>query len=159
VTDSRKPITPEMRVAELLRLYPEVEERLLEISPAFSKLKNPVLRRTVAKVTSLRQAAVVGGVKLEQLINRLREAAGFDAEFETVPDTQGELVQPPAWWEPDKVVLTLDARPILNAGEKPLSRVMADFSKLQKGQIYRLIAPFEPAPLIDIGKDRGLESW
>ncbi|MFH1755446.1 MAG: DUF1858 domain-containing protein, partial [Candidatus Latescibacterota bacterium] len=60
--DTNRPsITPDMKVSALLEAYPELEDVLIGIAPAFKKLRNPVLRRTVAKLTSLRQAAQVGG--------------------------------------------------------------------------------------------------
>ncbi|MHC4830644.1 MAG: DUF1858 domain-containing protein [Planctomycetota bacterium] len=43
------PITPETKVAQLLQHYPELEETLIAMAPAFKKLRNPVLRRSVAK--------------------------------------------------------------------------------------------------------------
>ena len=55
-------ITPDSKIGELLEAYPDLESTLLRLSPAFRHLKNPVLRRTVAKVASLRQVAAVGGV-------------------------------------------------------------------------------------------------
>ena len=61
---SGEAISPEMKVATLLKEYPSLEDTLYEIAPAFSKLRNPILRRTVAKATSLRQAAKVAGVEL-----------------------------------------------------------------------------------------------
>lgn len=61
---SRVDITPNTKVSELLRDYPELEEKLQQLSSAFAALKNPVLKRTVAKVTLLQQAAKVGGVSI-----------------------------------------------------------------------------------------------
>ncbi len=55
-------ITPETKVGALLDAYPGIENQLAEWVPAFQKLQNPVLRRTVAKVVSLEQAASVGGI-------------------------------------------------------------------------------------------------
>lgn len=52
---SHKPsilITPKTRVGELLEKYPELEETLMELAPAFQKLKNPVIRRTIGKVAT-----------------------------------------------------------------------------------------------------------
>lgn len=46
----KKPaITPETRVGELLDAYPQLEEALIRMAPAFAKPKNPLLRRTVAR--------------------------------------------------------------------------------------------------------------
>ena len=67
-------ITPDSRLGELLERWPVLEEVLLEISPHFKALKNPVLRRTVAKVATLRQVSTVSGVALGVLIERLRRS-------------------------------------------------------------------------------------
>ena len=61
-------IGPETKVGELLRRHPELEETLIRLSPEFQRLKNPVLRATVAKVATLRQVAQVGGLDPEALI-------------------------------------------------------------------------------------------
>jgi len=53
-----------------------LEDILIEIAPAFKKLKNPVLRETIAKIAKLQQAASIGGIQTEELINRLRKAVG-----------------------------------------------------------------------------------
>lgn len=70
-------ITPDSRVGDLLERWPHLEAVLIDLSPRYRALKNPVLRRTVAKVATLRQVAAVGGVPLATLIERLREAAGL----------------------------------------------------------------------------------
>ncbi len=71
-------ITPDTKVGPLLENRPELESVLMEISPKYTALKNPVLRRTVAKVATLRQVARVGDVPLADLIRKLREAAGLE---------------------------------------------------------------------------------
>ena len=65
-------ITPKTRVGELLDTYPELEPVLMELSPAFKKLQNPVLRKTVAKVATLQQAASLGNIPVTEVINTLR---------------------------------------------------------------------------------------
>ena len=50
-------ITPKTKVMQLLDAYPALESLLIETIPAFEKLRNPVLRKTVARITSLQQAA------------------------------------------------------------------------------------------------------
>lgn len=50
-------ITPKTKVLQLIETYPQLEELLIEMVPTFEKLKNPVLRRTVAKIATLQQAA------------------------------------------------------------------------------------------------------
>lgn len=158
--DQKKaPITPETRVGELLDAYPELEEVLLEMSPSFAKLRNPVLRKTVAKVTTLSQAARVGSVPIERMINGLRTAAGIEDPLE-VTDTKGQ--QPsgePSWYDLARVTHRLDVRPVLERGEKPVGLVISALKSLQPGEIYELTAPFLPAPLIDMAKEKGYEAW
>jgi hypothetical protein len=69
-------ITPKTKVAELIDAYPQLEQVLISYVPAFEKLRNPVLRRTVARITTLQQAAVIGGANVEDLINHLRKEVG-----------------------------------------------------------------------------------
>ena len=70
------PISPETTVGAMLDAYPELESVLVEMAPAFAKLRNPVVRRTVAKVATLEQAARIGGISLPALILRLRNVRG-----------------------------------------------------------------------------------
>src|SRR5262249_41576159 len=66
-------IDPDTTVGALLDAYPEAEAVLIDLAPAFAKLRNPVVRRTVAKVATLEHAAKIGGVSLRTLIGKLRE--------------------------------------------------------------------------------------
>ena len=65
-------ITPDSRIGELLERSPELEALLVDLSPHFKALANPVLRRTVAKVATLRQVSTVSGVPLGVLVEKLR---------------------------------------------------------------------------------------
>ncbi len=69
-------ITPDLKVAALLDEYPELEPVLIELAPAFKKLRNPVLRKTVARVTTLERAAGIAGLDTAVLVKALRKAAG-----------------------------------------------------------------------------------
>ena len=50
MNDNRLEITSQTKVAVLLEHFPELEETLIAMAPPFKKLRNPVLRRSVAKV-------------------------------------------------------------------------------------------------------------
>lgn len=154
-------ITPQTKVGELLNAYPQLEEVLVDVAPAFKKLRNPVLRRTVARVTSIAQAARVGGVSVVELVQRLRREVGqpeFDGKEPDAPD-RDYPTDPPPWFDASRVVETLDARPMIESGEQPIGRVLGDLEKLEAGQVYELITPFEPAPLIGKARERGVEVW
>lgn len=97
-------ITPDTKVGELLTHYPELEESLLQFSPAFAALKNPVLRRTVAQVTSLRQAAKVGNANIVEMVDTLRQAVGQQALGEGSLNESGSARVPLAGKAPAAIV-------------------------------------------------------
>ncbi|NOY22061.1 MAG: DUF1858 domain-containing protein [Acidobacteria bacterium] len=146
-------ITPDTKVGTLLDNFPELEPVLMALSPKFEKLKNPVLRKTVAKVANLRQVAKVGDVALPLLINELRRAAGME---EMPVDTDNpEDTALPSWLNAADPFETMDIRDNIDAGEQPISIVMKKLNTLNAGEILKIIAPFEPAPLIDLAKGKG----
>ncbi len=150
-------ITPKTKVLELIETYPELEDVLIEYAPAFKKLKNPVLRRTVAKIATLQQAAAIGNVKTEELINRLRREVG--QELLTGEDGTGYNYQKPQWFSEEKITARFNAAEMLAAGEHPVNQVLSDLKQLEDGKIYQLIAPFLTAPLIDKASSLGLKHW
>lgn len=150
-------ITPKTKVLQLIEAYPQLEEVLIDYVPAFKKLKNPVLRNTVAKIATLQQAASVGNVKVEDLINLLRKNVGQDLFNENAGTLYN--TQKPDWFDDKLVVKELDAKTMLAAGEHPVSLVIADLNSMPKGTIYKLIAPFLPAPLIDKATSLEVKHW
>jgi len=149
-------ITPKTKVYDLLAAYPQVENELIQLVPAFSKLKNPVLRNTIARVTSLQQAALVGGVEIGLIIAKLRDVVGNDV-VDSETEEEVNIKYHPDWLIESKVVKTLDARPMLQNGEHPMTLVSNECNKLNKGEIFLLQTDFYPAPLIDMMKSKGFE--
>lgn len=152
-------ITPKTKIHDLLEAYPELEETLIQAAPQFKKLKNPLLRKTIARVTSLSQAAIIGGVKVEELINTLREAAGqqFQDHF-----SEGETnynFEVPDWFSPSSVTNHIDISDMLNAGEQPVHEVLSAIKRLKQDEILEINAPFIPAPLIDKAVGLGYNYW
>jgi hypothetical protein len=150
-------ITPKTKVAEVIDAYPELEEVLIETVPAFDKLRNPVLRRTVARITTLQQAAAIGGADMEDLINHLREEVGQDG-FAGGGATAYTTEQPD-WFAEGRVVAELDAKGMLAEGEQPVNQVLANLKALEPGDIYKLTAPFLPAPVVDRASSLGIAHW
>jgi hypothetical protein len=147
-------ITPETKVGAFLENYPELEEFLMEMSPAFAKLRNPILRRTVAKIATLRQVAEIGGIPLATLINSLRSAAGSNEKIMNNENSMTDNAVPD-WVDYSKVAKSLDARAMLASGEHPLGIVMKELTELRDGYLFELITPFVPAPLVDKAKEKG----
>jgi hypothetical protein len=150
-------IAPKTKVAELVDAYPQLEQVLIEYVPAFEKLRNPVLRRTVARITTLQQAATIGGVSVDELINRLRREVGQDLISGGAEEAY--TTEQPGWFSETRVVDELDAKDMLEAGDQPVNQVIADLSALGQGDIYKLVAPFMPAPLVDKASSLGISHW
>ena len=150
-------ITPQTKVLELIEAYPQLEEVIVGIVPAFEKLRNPFLRKTVARISTLQQVASIGNLKVEDLINKLRREVGQDL----FPEQAGVSyhTEKPGWFDEKLISQEVDVRPMLAEGEHPVHRVMADLSSMKKGGIYKMIAPFLPAPLIDKAASLGAEHW
>lgn len=151
-------ITPKTKVYELLESYPQLEDVLIEIAPVFKKLKNPVLRRTIARVTTLQQAAQVGQVPVHQMVNMLRQNVGQDSLEGLEASVQGSTVKP-SWLKEEKIVKRLDARPVIEQGGHPLGEVLTGVGDLKPGEVYELITPFLPAPLIERVVAQGFDNW
>jgi hypothetical protein len=150
-------IAPKTKIAELIDAYPQSEQVLIDTVPAFEKLKNPVLRKTVARITTLQQAAAIGGVNVEDLINRLRKDVGQDLFSGAA--AAAYTTEQPGWFSETRVVAELDAKDMLAAGDQPVNQVIADLNVLGQGDIYKLVAPFMPAPLMDKASSLGVSHW
>jgi len=152
-------ITPQTRIADLLEHYPQLEEPLIELAPEFRKLHNPVLRRTIAKVVSLQQAANIGHLPVMTLVNQLRARVGQDRYSAETGATDYISPQPPTWFAAERIARTLDIRPLLDAGQMPLERVLQELRIISPGQIFEIITAFLPAPLIDKVRAAGYTAW
>lgn len=152
-------ITPKTKIYDLLEAFPALEETLISAAPEFRKLRNPLLRKTIARITSIGQAATVGGLKVEELVNLLRERAGQGSieQFETSGSDYVTVC--PAWYNKEAVVNTIDISEMLNRGEQPVHEVLATMNKLQTHEILETIAPFIPAPLLDKSLSLGFQHW
>lgn len=142
-------ITPRTKVGDLLARHPELEDVLIAQAPQFAKLRNPILRRTVAKVATLQAAAATAGVDVAQLVRTLREAAGQDADASLeVPEAPLDRVRPD-WIDVGDVVATLDIDDLLNRNVHPLAEVTRVLREAAPGQRIVLASGFCPQPLID----------
>jgi hypothetical protein len=149
------PITPETKVGALLDAYPGIDEVLIGWVPAFAKLRNPILRKTVAKVATLDQAARVGGVSVRELVRKLREATG-QGGLDVLDAGPGPAEEAPAWLNEERVRVTIDADSMLERGEHPIGKVRESVAAAAPGEIVRLNSSFRPEPLIDAMRRGGL---
>ena len=151
-------IDPSVTVHALLEAYPELEEVLIGIAPPFRKLKNPLLRKSVARVATLEHISSVGGVPLGELISKLREAVGQPVSTDTYTD-QEYFGKQPDWFAPDRVTLSLDEDRIEDKDTMTLVTILRNAQDVRKGEIIELVTSFLPAPGIDILKSKGYSVW
>ncbi|WP_457596406.1 DUF1858 domain-containing protein [Hydrogenimonas sp.] len=152
-------ITPKTKIDDLLKTYPQLEAFLMALNPKYKKLKNPVLRRTVAKIATLTQVAKIGGYEPLKLVNLLRGEVGQPPLGEEAEETKKEeRAEKPAWADrPPQAVI--DANALLEAEKNPLAEASAALRKLQSGEVLRIDSDFLPQPLIDTFQEQGHETY
>ncbi|MBN1651136.1 MAG: DUF1858 domain-containing protein [Bacteroidales bacterium] len=150
-------ISPKTKILQLIEAYPQLEDVLIEKIPTFKKLKNPLLRKTVAKITSIQQAAIIGEIEVGDLVNLLRQEVG--QELISMDSINAETKNKPKWFDEHNISQELDVRDMLAAGEHPVNQVIADLQQLKSATIYRLISTFIPAPLIDKASSLSFSHW
>lgn len=154
-------INLQSKIADLLSAYPQLEDELINISPLFAKLQNPILRRTVAKVTSVQQAATIANMSAPLLVQQLREAAGLmnlDGELKT-DDEVYAIENQPSWFSKEKIVHHYNATPVIESGNSPMQTILKLCDQLQIDEILQVSTPFRPAPIIEILQSRGYAVW
>lgn len=152
-------ITPKTKIYDLLESYPQLEEVLITSAPEFKKLQNPLLRKTITRITTISQAAIIGKLNIEDLVNLLREKVG-QGTIGQMEDTGHKYTTAcPLWYNSESVVNSIDIREMLNKGEQPVHEVLAAAKRLKGNDILEIIAPFIPAPLLDKSIGLNYKHW
>ena len=68
-------ITPQTRLKDLLKQYPDLKKRLPEIAPQFKMLNTPLGKLMIGKV-DVQMMSDRSGVPLERLLSELRRLTG-----------------------------------------------------------------------------------
>lgn len=142
------------------------DERLLEVfvaaSATFEKLRNAAMRKTMARLVTVEQAARIAGIDAAVLVDQLNHAltgappadvapAAASPAGPALPPIPDALRRLPA----DRIV-ELDVRDDLRAGKEPFGKILEAARTLPAGSVLRLRAIFEPAPLYAVLAKRGL---
>ena len=151
-------IKPSTTVNDLLDAYPELEETLIGIAPPFKKLKNKFLRKSVAKVATLKHISSVGNVPLNELINKLREVVG-QSETNNFYENENYFSDRPDWFSADKISLSINEENLEDENKMTLVTILQEARKVRKGEIIELTTSFLPAPGIDRMKAKGYSAW
>jgi DUF438 domain-containing protein len=80
----------------------------------------------------------------------------LDARVAPRPATAPPAGSAPPWASARKVTKSLDARPLLAQGTHPVEQVMAELARLAPGEVFELVTPFVPAPLVERARSIGV---
>ena len=158
---SAAPIGGADRVSDVLARDEKLVDVFVRHSSHFEKLRNRTLRRVMAQLVTVEQAARVAGVGLDVLLRDLNEAARLAASTDApraaaTSHEAGTSTVPPAAPRPvDRPEVELDLRDDMRSGREPFSRIMTFVRGLEDDQVLRLRTIFEPVPLFAVMAKRG----
>jgi len=156
---SARPIDPADRVLDVLARDERLVDVFVQHAPHFEKLRNPAVRRVMARLVTVEQAARMAGVSADILLRDLNVAlfGTAAASMGSVrPRRAGASTVPTAATRPAALpVVELDVRDDMRVGREPFSRIQAAVSALEDGQVLRLRTVFEPVPLFEVLSKRG----
>jgi uncharacterized protein (DUF2249 family) len=157
-------IDAKVTVAQLLEEHPDLLLVLEESHPHFRHLRNRVLRKLMAPRVTVARAARIAGIEPDDLLAKLRAAAGevTEAERSGAPEPRvAPSVPPPTDVRPPASLrrVDVDVRADIAGGVEPFARIMAAVKALGPDEAIVLRVPFEPVPLYDVLGKRGFSHW
>ena len=159
---SPAPIGGADRVSDVLARDEKLVDVFVRHSAHFEKLRNRALRRVMAQLVTVEQAARVAGVELDVLLRDLNDAAHSTAPTDAPRATAapwreaGTSTVPSAARRPvNRPEVELDLRDDMRSGREPFSTIMAAVRGLADDQVLRLRTIFEPVPLFAVMAKRG----
>jgi uncharacterized protein (DUF2249 family) len=151
------PILAHDRVSDVLARDESLVEVFVRAAPHFSKLRNRAMRRVMARLVTVEQAACTAKIATERLVRELNAALGLADDRPSIgasasaPDGAPKYDRHPE----GAPVVELDVRDDLRSGREPFSRIMSAIAALEDEEVFHLRAIFEPAPLFTVLSKRG----
>jgi len=158
ITKTGTPVTPADRVSDVLARDETLVEVFVRHAPHFEKLRNPAMRRVMARLVTVEQAARIADVPVERLVHDLNEALHLETGGVTHVTLEISNVRPTdrASHRPASLrQVELDLRDDLRAGREPFSRIMTAVAELAPSEVLVLRTIFEPVPLFGVLAKRG----
>jgi uncharacterized protein (DUF2249 family) len=155
-------INSDTKVGALLKHNPDALEVIISLSPKFSKLRNPLLRKVIAGRTSIASASIIGGCTVNNFFDKLKPL-GFEIDYpyQSSKKDNSEQKERPAFLKNTAIedIVELDVRPVMEKGEDPLKVILQKIRSLKTGQVLKIINSFEPTPLINLLGKQGFDSY
>ncbi len=138
-------IGPQTKLDVLLREYPFLLDFLAGLSSRFSRLKNPVLRKTIGRVATLQQVAGFGDMPLAGLLQKIQAEVKRAGRKDVTVETGGLEMEPIESREARQEVLKDIIRELHGGGDleeqkKRFARLIKDVSPTEISEMeQRLI--------------------
>ena len=143
-----KNITLETKIFDLLDMQKNMKDVLIGISSKFKKLNKPIVGQTLNEEgATIKEMAIVIGMKPAQLLNTLRKTAG--QEITEIIDSESKIPQKAPEWVLNEPKYTLNANELLKKDLSPLEESKNTLKNLKKDDIFTIVSDFRPEPLID----------
>ena len=158
-----KLITADMKIYNIVKKHPSLMEELIAQSPKFKKINNKILFNTMAKIASVRDAAKIGNLDLDELLLSLNRAINKEDEYLKEKESKsletGEQIinqkdeDYPYWYQEKDSFKILDVREV----ENPYNQIIETADQTLTGEGFCIIQSFEPVPLFNALKKRGFD--
>lgn len=147
------------KIYNLAKLIPDFVEIMIQISPKYKRLKNPLLMKTIARTANLQDAANLANLNFGYLTNSIKDYAknyGLEVRFidkKTCHSKEIKIIDPPSNYH------FLDYYPNedLEKGIVPANKVVNLLKDLKENEGLRIITDFEPVPLIRILENKNFK--
>jgi len=151
-------VTKDTKISKILKENPASIDVIAGINSNFKKLQNPILRRSLATRVSVKDAARIGKVPVNDFLKAL-EKIGFEVSFvkDDFKNDSNLTVMPPDF--SNKEIITLDVRPIIAQGKDPFGYINKTAKSIKPKQVLLIINDFEPIPLIDYLTGKNFVHW
>lgn len=160
---SHTPIVATDRVSDVIARDEALVEIFVRHAPQFDRLRSRTLRRVMARLVTVEQAARMGGVAVDLLLRDLNGALTAPMRGDAAspvacakPGVAPEPAPAPDGYPSNREVVDVDVREDLRAGREPFSKIMAAVGALRPDQVLHVRAIFEPVPLFTALGKRGL---
>lgn len=153
-------INANTKISSLLKYNSDALEAIVSISPKFTKLRNPILRKVIAARTSIAMASKLGGCSVDDFFKKL-QPLGFEIDqAAVVMKKENENKPVPGFVNigADKMI-ELDVRSVIESGKDPLDIIVKKVKTLETGSVLKIINSFEPTPLMHLLGKQGFESY
>ncbi len=144
------------KISKIINDTPEAIDAIASLSKHFEKLRIPILRKTLASRVTIKQAAKIGGVSINDFFIKLTPL-GFTHEAGKINHADSEKEEEALYINnfENGNVEELDVRGILKQNKDPFNIIMDSLERLPDGHSLNIINTFEPIPLINILSKKG----